>query len=328
MDKNAKRRDGLNVREIKEVPHQDKPEMQSFGEENFMTNTSQFMMVDEVYDETKRLVPPSTFDPAIDEIDDEGFHDQNVMVDVLKAVEDDKRRLEAFGNPVSVDDQMDYLLQPQRQSQESVAQRQEFNGFVHWGLLHAANMLLDENQDFKKSHEFVNRYMRDLDLFKKWLKHPKVVGHLEKKFGVDVSNKFDGVMALTMSLYTRSKIQVYEDDPGGALKSLTGAMATMTEGGNLKLERHRKAYGAVLVARGMVYCKLKSYERADDDLTRALAFVNPNRSATLYQLRAEAREGLGKIEEARQDEETAAMIWEEADVVRPGLAAEPKKFVI
>ena len=83
----------------------------------------------------------------------------------------------------------------------------------------------------------------------------------------------------------------------------------------------------MLVARGMIYCKLKSYERADDDLTRALSFVKANRSATLFQLRAEAREALGHIDEARADEERAAQIWEEAEVITPGMDGAPRKFV-
>jgi hypothetical protein len=329
-DVTIRKKDALNVVELKELPHPDKPEMLSYAKESMISEEAAgLLMMDEVYDETKRLVAPSTFDPAIDEIDDEGFQDQHVVLDVLKAVDEDKKRLEAFGNPVTIEAQVDSLLQPQRETQESAAQRQEFNGFTHWGLLHAAHMLLDENQDFKKAHEFINRYLRDLDMFKKWLEHPKVVAHMQKKFGVDVRGKFDPVMALTLSLYTRSKIQVYQDDPAGALKSLVGAMSALTEGGlNLKLDRHKKMYGALLIARGMVYTKLKSFERADDDLTRALSFVNAARSPTLYQLRAEAREGLGRIEEARQDEEMAAMMWEEADIVRPGLAAEPQKFVI
>ncbi|CUG91167.1 Hypothetical protein, putative [Bodo saltans] len=329
-DMTVRRKDGLNTVEMKELPHPDKPEELSFATENFLNREAAGVhMIDEVYDEVKRLDPPSTFDPAIDEIDDDGFQDQNVVIDVLKAVDEDKRRLEAFGNPVTMEEQVDALLQPQRTTDESVAQRQEFNGFSHWGLLHAAHMLLDENQDVKKAHEFVNRYLRDLDLFRKWLEHPKVRAHIQKKFGVDMKGKFDPTMALTMSLYTRSKIQVYQDDPAAALKSLVGAMSALTEGGlNLKLDRHRKVYGALLIARGMVYTKLKSYERGVDDLTRAMAFVNANRSPTLYQLRAEALEGLGRIEEARQDEESAAMMWEEAEVVRPGLAAEPQKFVI
>jgi tetratricopeptide (TPR) repeat protein len=188
-------------------------------------------------------------------------------------------------------------------------------------------MVLEENHDCKKAHEMVNRYMRDIDLFQTWLKHPKVAEHIKRKFGVDISTKYDRLMALTMSMYTRAKIQVYEDDPGGALKSLTTCMAFFQEGGKLDHPRHRKLMGAVLVARGMVYCKLKSFERAEDDLTRALSFVNPNRSPTLFQLRAEAREALGRLEEARMDEEMAAQIWEKGDVVRYGPDGQPLKFV-
>lgn len=328
MDKNLKRKDGMYVPEVKEMPRPDKPEVLSFADDSFFGKHGQFAMIDETYDDTKRLVPPATFDPAIDEIDDEGFNDQHVMLEILRAVDEDKKRLEAFGNPVTVEDQVDYLLQPQREGNENIAQRQEFNGFVHWGLLHAAHMVLEDNNDVKKAHELVNRYMRDVDLFVAWLKHPKVRGHIQKKFNVDVAPKFDKLMALAMCMYTRSKIQVFEDDPAGALKSLTGAMSMITEGADLKLDRHRKAIGAVLAARGMVYCKLKSYERAEEDLTRALSFVNGKRSPTLYQLRAEALEALGRIEEARQDEETAAMIWEDADVVRAGLEGEPRKYVV
>ncbi|EPY33695.1 hypothetical protein STCU_02071 [Strigomonas culicis] len=284
-------------------------------------------MADETFDETRRFLPPPSFDPAIDDIDGDGFTDARVMLDIQKALDEDKKRLEAFGNPMLVEDQVDYLLAPQREGEENLQQRQEFNGFVHWGLLHGAHMVLEENQETKRAHEFVNRYMRDVDLFQKWLEHPKVRAHIQKKFSIDMSAKFDKLMALTMAMYTRSKIQVYEDDPAGALKSLTACTNMIAEGADLKLERHRKALGAVLVARGMVYTKLKSFERADDDLTRALAFVKADRSATLFQLRAEAREGLGRIDEARADEERAAEIWEKAEVVAAGMDGPPRKFV-
>lgn len=326
LNKNKKQYDGMGVPELKEVSSPDKPDEISSATDTFFLNND-WQMLDETFEPTRRLVPPASFDPAIDEIDDEGFVDGRVMVDIQKAIEEDKRRLEAFGNPVSVEDQVDYLLAPHRDGQENTQQRQEFNGFVHWGLLHGSHMILEENHEIKRAHEFVNRYMRDIDLFEKWLEHPKVRAHLLKKFGVDMSAKYDKLMGLTMALYTRSKIQVYEDDAPGALKSLTACVSMINEGANLKLERHRKALGAVLVARGMVYCKLKSYDRADDDLTRALAFVNANRSATLFQLRAEAREGLGRIEDARADEERAAEIWEKAEVISPGMDGKPHKFV-
>ncbi|SCU68029.1 uncharacterized protein TEOVI_000808300 [Trypanosoma equiperdum] len=327
LDKNKKKFDGMFVPEMKEVHGPDKPLELSYAGDNFFLNPD-FHMADEVFDETRRFVPPPSFDPAVDEIDDEGFVDGQVMFDIQKAVDEDRRRLEAFGNPLLVEDQVDYLLQPQREGQENIQQRQEFNGFVHWGLLHGAHMIIEENQDYKKAHEFVNRYMRDIDLFQKWLEHPKVRAHIQKKFGVDMHAKFDKLMALVMAMYARSKIQVYEDDPAGALKSLTACMSFINEGADLKKERHRKAIGAVLAARGMVYCKLKSYDRAEDDLTRALRFVNQKRCATLFQLRAEAREALGRIEEARLDEERAAEIWENAEVIAPGMSGKPYKFVL
>ena len=326
FDKNKKKLDGMFVPEMKEVFSQDTPLELSYEGDNFFQNAD-FHMADETFEETRRFVPPPSFDPAVDEIDDDGFTDSKVLFDIQTALEEDKKRLEAFGNPMTVEDQVDYLLAPQRDGQENIQQRQEFNGFVHWGLLHGAHMVLEENQETKRAHEFVNRYMRDIDLFEKWLEHPKVRAHIQKKFGIDMSAKFDKLMALTMAMYTRSKIQVYEDDPAGALKSLTASMSFISEGADLKKERHRKALGAVLVARGMIYCKLKSYERADDDLTRALSFVKANRSATLFQLRAEAREALGHIDEARADEERAAQIWEEAEVITPGMDGAPRKFV-
>ncbi|KAH9598430.1 hypothetical protein LSM04_007430 [Trypanosoma melophagium] len=327
FNKNKKKFDGMFVPELKEVQGQDKPLELSYKDDTFFINPD-FHMADEVFDETRRFVPPPSFDPSIDEIDDDGFVDGQVMHDIQKAVDEDKRRLEAFGNPLLVEDQVDYLLEPQREGQENMQQRQEFNGFVHWGLLHGAHMILEENHDYKKAHEFVNRYMRDIDLFQKWLEHPKVRAHIQKKFGVDMHAKFDKLMALVMAMYARSKIQVYEDDPAGALKSLTACMGFITEGADLKKERHRKAIGAVLAARGMVYCKLKSFERAEDDLTRALSFVNQKRCATLFQLRAEALEAMGRIEDARLDEERAAEIWENAEVISPGMEGKPYKFVL
>ena len=78
----------------------------------------------------------------------------------------------------------------------------------------------------------------------------------------------------------------------------------------------------------MIYCKLKSYDRADDDLTRCMGFLDVTKSATIFQLRAEAREALGRLEEARQDEEHAATIWENAEVVRAGMEGKPKKFLV
>lgn len=327
LDSDKKQVDGRWVPELKSVPRPNAPEELSYSSDQFF-NFPELHMADEAPESTRRFVLPPTFDPALDDVDEDNFTDGQVMMDIQKALEEDKRRLEAFGNPLAVEDQVDYLLAPQREGEENIQQRQEFNGFTHWGLLHGAHMIIEENQEYKRAHEFVNRYMRDIDLFTKWLEHPKVRAHIEKKFGVDMHSKFDKLMALTMAMYTRSKIQVYEDDPAGALKSLTACVNLISEGADMKNLRHRKALGAVLVARGMVYCKLQSYERSDDDLTRALAFVKAERSATLFQLRAEAREALGRIEEAREDEMRAARIWEEADVVRAGMDGTPRKFVV
>lgn len=327
LDPNKKRKDGMWVHDVKSVPKQNEPEQLSYASDQFF-DMPDLHMADEALESTKRFIPPPRFDPAIDDVEEDNFTDGQVMVDIQKALEEDKRRLEAFGNPLTVEDQVEYLLAPQREGDENVQQRQEFNGFTHWGLLHGAHMVVEENHDFKRAHEFVNRYMRDIDLFTRWLEHPKVRAHIQKKFGVDMEKKFDKLMALTMAMYTRSKIQVYEDDASGALKSLTACVNLISEGADMKNERHRKALGAVLVARGMVYCKLQSHDRADDDLSRALAFVNAKRSATLFQLRAEAREALGRIEEARDDEMRAAEIWENAEVLHGGMDGAPRKFVV
>lgn len=327
MDGSKKRKDGMWVPEVTSVPRQDAPEQLSYSSDQFF-NLPDLHMADEASEPTKRFLPPPKFDPALDDVDEDNFTDGHIMADIQKSLEEDKCLLEAFGNPLSVEDQVDYLLAPQREGEENIQQRQEFNGFTHWGLLHGAHMIIEENQEFKRAHEFVNRYMRDIDLFVKWLEHPKVRAHIQKKFGIDMHSKFDKLMALTMAMYTRSKIQVYEDDPAGALKSLTACVNLISEGADMKNLRHRKALGAVLVARGMVYCKLKSHERADDDLTRALAFVKAERSATLFQLRAEAREALGRIEEAREDEMRAAQIWEDGEVMHPGMDGPPRKFVV
>eukprot|EP00796_Vickermania_ingenoplastis_P009514 gene9514-6681_t len=328
LDADRKRLDGMWVPEVTAPPRPEAPEAISYATDQFF-NLPDLHMVDETLDTTRRFVPPPSFDPALDDVDDDGnFTDGQVMLDIQKALEEDKRRLEAFGNPLTAEDQVDHLLAPQREGDENVQQRSEFNGFAHWGLLHGAHMVVEENQEFKRAHEFVNRYLRDIDLFCKWLEHPKVRQHIEKKFGIDMHAKYDKLMAITMAMYTRSKIQVYEDDPAGALKSLTACVNLISEGADMKNPRHRKALGAVLVARGMVYCKLKSFERSEDDLTRALAFVKAERSATLFQLRAEAREALGRVAEARDDEMRAAEIWEQAEVIHPGLDGAPRKFVL
>eukprot|EP00658_Telonema_sp_P-2_P059513 TRINITY_DN4850_c0_g1_i5.p1 TRINITY_DN4850_c0_g1~~TRINITY_DN4850_c0_g1_i5.p1 ORF type:complete len:237 (-),score=59.06 TRINITY_DN4850_c0_g1_i5:17-727(-) len=230
---------------------------------------------------------------------------------------------------MKIEDEVDYLLQPNRQGQQEMAQRDEFNGFVHWGLIQAAHMAIEDQKDFPKAHECINRYLRDIDLFAGWLKHPKIVGHMSKKFGIKaIDTKFDKLMGMVMAMYTRGKIQSYEADNAGALRSLTSCTSLISEGGDMKNKRHRKMLGSTLAARGMVLAQMNSYEKAEDDLTQALHFLPDNRSATLYQIRADVREHLGKIEEARDDEERAAELWETADTIRPGMDGEAKKFII
>ena len=87
----------------------------------------------------------------------------------------------------------------------------------------------------------------------------------------------------------------------------------------MKNHRHRKAMGVVLAARGFVYMSLESPERSVEDLTQCLVYLPAQRCATVYQLRAEVLERLGKLEEARRDEEKAAEIMENAEVVHPGM---------
>ncbi len=186
---------------------------------------------------------------------------------------------------------------------------------------------MEQEKDIKRAHTFVSRYLRDIDLFQQWLKHPKIVKHMKRKFNIDISNKFDKLMAITLALYVRAKLQCAENDFAGALKSLVGAAGMINEGGNLSLDRHKKALGAILAARGMVYLQLKSWERAEDDLTRCIPFLPTTRCATIYQMRAEAREQLGKLLEAREDELKAADIWEEGDTIHPGIDHPPVKFV-
>ncbi|RNF09960.1 hypothetical protein TraAM80_01799 [Trypanosoma rangeli] len=131
FDKNKKKLDGMFVPELKELQSPTQPLELSYAEDNFFVNPD-IHMADEVFDEARCRVLPPSFDPAIDEIDDDDFVDGQVMLDVQKAVEEDRRRLEAFGNPLLVEDQVDYLLEPQREGMENMQQQQqEFNGFVH-----------------------------------------------------------------------------------------------------------------------------------------------------------------------------------------------------
>jgi tetratricopeptide (TPR) repeat protein len=315
------------VPEVKEVPTQGASQFVAHADDESFFTAPEIFLTGDVFSEEKRFLPPPSFDPAFDDIEEQEFNDGDTMKEVFNAAHEDKKRLEAFGNPLSAEDQIDLLLAPQREGQEIRAQREDFNGFVHWGLLKAADISMEQEKDYKRSHTFVSRYLRDVDLFQQWLKHPKVVKHIKRKFNIDISNKFDKLMAITMALFVRSKIQSYEGDFSAALKSLVGAAGMINEGGNLSIERHRRALGAILAARGMVYLQLKSWERAEDDLTRCLPFLPSERFATIYQLRAEAREQQGKILEAREDELKAADIWEEGETIHPGLDHPPVKFV-
>ena len=320
--------EGMMVPDIKQVPDQGKPEEISFAGDTFFA-APQMMMNDGINEREKFLAPASTFDPALDDIEETEFmQDTRIAKDIQEAAHADKKRLEAFGNPITVEDQLDYLMTPSREGQEVQQQRDEFNGFLHWGLLYAATIAVDQEQDFKKAHQFVNRYLRDMDLFAQWLKHPKVVAHMQKKFNFDVAEKFDKLLAVALSLFVRSKIQALEGDHTGALKSLVGAAGMIHEGGKLEDPRHRKVLGAVLSCRGMVYAQLKSYERAEDDLTRSLSYLPAERCASVFQVRAECREAMGKLDDARDDEEHAADIWEKAETLHPGMDHPPVKWVI
>uniref|UniRef100_A0A0A9X548 RNA polymerase II-associated protein 3 n=1 Tax=Lygus hesperus TaxID=30085 RepID=A0A0A9X548_LYGHE len=121
---------------------------------------------------------------------------------------------------------------------------------------------------------------------------------------------FDKHMSLVMAMYMLGKIAVYADDVNGALVNFNNAVMLIHERGDLTIERHRRALGYCLLARGMVYCKLKSFERAEEDLTGAAAVLPSHKFPVIYELRAEAREQLGRIDAAREDEEKAAELWE------------------
>lgn len=327
FDATKKTFDGMLVPEVKAVPNPKEPEKLTFADDQFFTAPERFLM-DTAFDEEKRMLPAPSFDPAIDDIEEQEFMDMNVARDVLEAAESDKKRLQLLGNPMTAEDQIDYLMQPQREGQEVKRQREEFNGFLHWGLLHAANTALDQDQDPKKAHQFINRYMRDIDLFTQWLKHPRVIKHFQKKFNIDVSQRYNKLLGMTMAMYLRSRVQCHEGDYSGALKSLVAGAGMLNDSGDLKDERQRKALGAILSARGMVYLKLRSPERAEHDLTKSMQYLPMNRCATLFQLRADAREQLGKIDEAREDEERAADIWEKGEVLSPGLDSPQVKWVL
>ncbi len=319
---------GMHVPELKEVPDPKRPELTGMEADSFY-NVSQLVIDDSHIPKDRRLPAAATFDPAIDEIEENDFmSDIKMRNEIERAAHRDKLRLQQLGNPITVEDQLDFLLQPQRSGDEQIKQqREDFNGFLHWGLQYAATVALDQEMDPKKAHQFINRYLRDIDLFEQWSKHPKVVAHMKKKFNIDINNTFDKLMAMTSSLYIRSKIQCVEGDFAGALKSLVGASGLLNEAG-VTTPKRKKLLGAILAARGLAYYKLSSPERAEEDLTHCLAYMPRERCATVYQLRAECREALGRLDEAREDEERAADIWEHAETVHPGMDHEPVKWIV
>lgn len=328
FDSTMKSYDGMIVPELKEVPDPKKPEQITVKGDTYFTDP-ETLLFGVVLEDEKKMLPPATFDPAIDDIEESEWADATTLREIVQAAEQDRNRLETFGNPMLAEDQIDLLMTPHRQTQEGMTQRQEFNGFLHWGLLKAADIALDQEADTKKAHSFVNRYLRDMDLFQKWLRHPKVVKHMYTKYRMDPGEKFDKLMAISMALYVRSKIQCMEGDLGGALKSLVSASGMLHEGGGAKLSlpRYKRALGGILMSRSAVYLKLGSAARAEEDCTKALTIVPKDRCASLYQIRADAREQLGKLAEAREDEELAADIWENAETLHPGMDGPPVKFV-
>lgn len=327
FDRTRKTFDGLATTDIGEVPSQQEPVDLSIAATSYFSSPEMLQSDEESYEQVKKLSLPPTFDPAFDDIDDEGYEDRGVLIDIKRSIEEDRKKLEEFGNPVLVEDQVDYMLSPSRSSNESQAQRAEFNGFVHWGLLHGAHICVEEYHDYERAHQFLNRYLRDVDLFAKWLDHPKVISHFRKKYNTELAGKFDKLMAISMSYYTRAKIQVLEKDPSSALKAASTAISMIEEGGKMDKPRHRKMFGLLLAMRGSLYAKLSSFYKAEEDLTRATYYLETKKYASLYQLRAECRERIGRVEEARADEELAAQIWEEGEVIAGGLLGEPKKFV-
>lgn len=320
--------DGMLVPEVKEVPNPSAPEKIDVGTEHYMVD-AEVAMFGDVLEQDKKMLPPATFDPAIDDIEESEWADANTLREIARAAEQDRHRLESFGNPMSAADQVDLLMSPHRQTQDGIQQRQEFNGFLHWGLLKAADVALDQEADTKKAHTFVNRYLRDMDLFEQWLRHPKVVAHMYSKYKMNPADKFDKLMAISMALYVRSKVQCMEGDLGGALKSLVSASGLLHEAGTerLQLPRYKRALGGILMSRSGIYLKLGSPQRAEEDATRALTIVPRDKCASLYQIRADAREQLGMLAEAREDEEAAALIWERAETLSPGMDGQPIKYV-
>ena len=319
--------DGALVPQYKRVPSSDPNEFEDTMDSHYFFPKSNPAMLGEILEPEQRMLKSPPFNPELDDLEEKEYQTPELMLEVMEAAEKDKRRLMELGNPITADQALEIFLQPTREIPEVKRQREEFNGFVHWGILHASNVAL-RNNDVKMAHQLVNRYMRDLDLFSKWLDHDKVRLHFQKKFQIETQGKLDKLMAMVMALYVRSKIQVYEGDFPGALRSLVAGINMIRESGDLKNTRHRKALGIVLGSRGFVHLKLESPERAVDDLTQSLPFLPAKRCATIFQIRAEALERLGKIDEARQDEEKAAEIMENAEVVHPGMDIPPQKWVL
>lgn len=320
---------GTLTPEYKRVPNPQDTELEfeDTMDSHYFFGKSNVAMFGQVLEPEQRMLAAPKFNPELDDLEEDEYSPPELMLEVMQAAEADKKRLSELGNPVTADEALQHFLEPNRKVPEAQRQREDFNGFVHWGILHAANVAL-RNGDQKMAHQLVNRYLRDLDLFEKWLEHEKVRAHMKKKFQVETKGALDRLMCSCMALYVRSKIQVYESDFPGALRSLVASINMIRESGDLKNARHRKALGVLLASRGFIYLKLESPERSVEDLTQSLPFLPAKRCATVHQLRAEALEKLGKIEEARLDEEKAADIMENAEVIHPGLDQPPQKWVM
>ena len=325
VDRSKKLWLGMHVPEIKRVPDPKDASTCQINNDTYWTAPELYMQ--EGFEQERRLPPPPVFDPAVDDMEDVEHFDMEVINDIQRAAQEDADRVEKFGGILSAETQVDYLLAPQRKDPQIAQQRQEFNGFLHWSLLQGANLLCCEQHDFKKAHQFVTRYLRDMDLFVEWLKHPKVKAHLKKKFEIEIKN-YDRLMATVVALFIRGKIQVYEQDPAAALTSFVGAASMLSESGNMDKPKYKQALGPILMARGMCYLKLQSYKLAEDDFTVALRHLPKHQTASLLMMRAEAREKLGKIDEAREDEVAAATLHEECEIIHPGLDAKPMSWVV
>eukprot|EP00759_Apiculatamorpha_spiralis_P039202 PhF_6_TR38096/c0_g1_i1/m.56833 len=320
--------EGTLVPEVKKVPTNNPDEFtETLGDDWFFHKSNPMLYAEQLPHE-QNFLPPPPFNPELDDLEEREANSPEIMKDIVKAADEDKRRMIELGNPITAQDALDAFLMPSRETPELQQQRDEFNGFIHWGMLHAANVAL-RNNDMKMAHQLVNRYVRDLDLFAKWMEHEKVRRHMLQKFKFDTKGKLDKLMANVMAMYMRSKVQVFESDFSGALRSLIAGIGMLRDSGDVTNNpRHRKAMGILLGSRGFVFLKLDSPDRALEDLNNCMPLVPANRAVTLYQLRAEALERLGRIEEARKDEERAAEIVENAEVVYAGLDQPPQKWIM